>query len=572
LSPGTPKVARILGVWDGHDCGAVLVEDGELIVAVNEERFSRRKLETRFPFLAVQACLKHAGLQPKDIDTVAYCTVDVSKTIRRLFPRIQENYYAVRRRKAPYRGSRAIERSLKYWVQEKSGNRLTSWLSRQCIHSELAKLGFSNPALVEVDHHAAHAASAAHMSGFDAATVLTIDGLGDGLSATVNRYQDGKLERLESIPAADSLGVFFEHVTDLLNLRMLEDEGKVMALATHAYPVPDKENPLLEFFRVDGMRISSRYHRVRQYEKLKGVLWRVASEQFAYMAQRTLELHVTEWVRNAIRQTGLPCVAMAGGVAANIKVNMIIRELPEVQELFIFPHMGDGGLAAGSALHAAALAGQCCLPLRDVYLGPEIDVPPAPPLGIEMDDLANVAEMATRAAELIGNGEIILWFDGRMEFGPRALGHRSILARPDLPEIRERLNLQMKRRVWYQPFCPSILEADAAELLEKATGRPNRYMTVGYRAKLDSRQKLQAVLGADGSCRPQLVADDDTPYSLLIKAVKNQIGLGCVLNTSMNIHGDPLVASIDQAWHLMIAHGFGHLFCPGLKRIYRRSG
>ncbi|HEY5283143.1 MAG TPA: carbamoyltransferase C-terminal domain-containing protein [Polyangia bacterium] len=566
-----PTNTRILGLWDGHDCGAVLIEGGEVRVAINEERFSRRKLETRFPHLAIQACLKHAHLQPKDIDTVAYCTIDVSKTLRRLFPSLQESYYKVRRRKGPYRPPRTGERTLKYWVQEKPGNRLTSWLSRHCIDSELVKLGFSHPSLVEVEHHAAHAATAAYMSGFDAATVLTLDGLGDGLSATVNRYENGRLERLEAISAADSLGVFFEYVTDLLNMRMLEDEGKVMALATHAYPVPDQNNPLLGFFSVEGVCISAKYHRVRLYEELKKVLWRVPSEQFAHMAQRTLEVHVLDWVRNAVRRTGQPCVAMSGGVAANIKVNMLIRDLPEVQELFVFPHMGDGGLAAGCALHAAAQAGQQCVPMRDVYLGPDIDHPGPPPAGIEADHLDDAAEVVIRAAERIADGEIILWFDGRMEYGPRALGHRSILARPDLPEMRERLNLQMKRRVWYQPFCPSILDEDAAALLEKCAGRPNRFMTVGYRAKPESRERLQAVLGVDGSCRPQFVADDGTPYALLLKAVKEKIGLGCVLNTSMNLHGEPLVASIDQAWGLMSSHGFKYLFCPGLKKIYRRA-
>lgn len=568
MSGGKP--ARILGIWDGHDAGAVLVENGELRVAINEERLTRRKLETRFPCLAIQACLKHAHVQPQDIDTIAYCTIDVSKTVRRLFPSIQESYYKIRRRKAPYRSPRTVERSLKYWVQEKPGNRLTSWLSRRCIEDELISLGFSRPTLVEVEHHTAHAAAAVHMSGFDAATVLTIDGLGDGLSATVNRFEGGRLERLEAIPAADSLGVFFEYVTDLLNMRMLEDEGKVMALATHAYPVPDQDNPLLAFFSVAGTRIRAHHHRVRLHEELKKVLWHVPSEQFAYMAQRTLEKHMLDWVRQAVRQTGLPCVAMAGGVASNIKVNMLVRDLPEVRELFVFPHMGDGGLAAGSALHAAALAGQRCVPLRDLYLGPDIEDPGPPPAGIQVRELDDAAQVVKRAAERIANSEIILWFDGRMEYGPRALGHRSILARPDGPEMRERLNLQLKKRVWYQPFCPSILESDAAELLENVTGRPNRFMTVGYRARPESRGRLQAVLGADGSCRPQFVADDDTAYSFLLKAVKQRIGVGCVLNTSMNLHGEPLVASLDQAWQLMLAHDFPYLFCPGLKRIYQR--
>ena len=174
------------------------------------------------------------------------------------------------------------------------------------------------------------------------------------------------------------------------------------------------------------------------------------------------------------------------------------------------------------------------------------------------------------AARLIADGSIVFWFQGGMEYGPRALGRRSILALPNSSRIKDLLNLRLKVRVWYQPFCPSILERDAAELLENVTGRPNRFMTVGYRAKPESRGRLQAVLGADGSCRPQFVADDDSAYSLLLKAVKRRIGVGCVLNTSMNLHGEPLLASLEQAWQLMLAHDFPYLFCPGLKRIYPR--
>ncbi len=564
------ETRRILGVWDGHDAGAAIVEEGELRVAINEERLTRRKLETKFPHLAIRACLGHAHLQPKDIDAVAYSTVDLSKTIRRIVPSIQETYYQVRRRKAPYRDPRTPERMLKYWLQEVPGNRATSWLARHYVVNALARLGFSGPSLIGVDHHDAHAAAAAHTSGFDAATVLTMDGMGDGLSATVSRYEGGKLQRLGSIPAADSLGVFFEYVTDLLNMRMLEDEGKVMALATHAYPVADQDNPLLGFFSVEGTRISGKFHRLRLYEELRKVLWHVPSEQFAYMAQRTLEVCMTEWVRNSVKETGLPWVAMAGGVASNIKVNMLVRALPEVQGLFVFPHMGDGGLAVGSALHAASLAGWRCAPLRDVFLGPDLEVPPEPPAEIEVTDGVDLAQLVGRAAELIANDEIILWFDGRMEYGPRALGHRSILARPDRVEMRERLNLQMKRRVWYQPFCPSILDEDAALVLEDAKEQPNRFMTVGYRCRIGSRERLQAVLGPDGSCRPQFVADDDTPFSRLLKAVKAKLGLGCVLNTSMNIHGEPLVATVEQGWQLMTSHGFNHLFCPSFGKIYRR--
>jgi carbamoyltransferase len=564
---------RVLGLWDGHDSGAALLEDGEVRVAVNEERLTRRKLEVKFPALAIGACLEHCGCRPEDIDLIACSTPDVAKTLSRWVPSTKESYYRFRRRKTDPSPWRVAGKRWKYWLTTVPGNRVTVALSHAATRRRLAALGFPQRPLVMIDHHLAHAASAAYLSGFPEATVITLDGVGDGLSATASRYQGGWLERLDETPAGDSLGVFFEHVTNLLNMRELEDEGKVMALATYAYPIADEQNPLIELFRVEGTRIRARYGPMRLHDELRRILWRYPSEQFACMAQRALEIHVLELARNAVRRTGLRNLALAGGVASNIKINMLLRESPDTDEVFVFPHMGDGGLAVGAALEAAKQAGEPVdRSLEEIYWGPSIEESAEPPSGIRPILRAQQDAVIRRAAELITRGEILLWYQGRMEYGPRALGHRSILARPDGPDIRDRLNLQLKKRVWYQPFCPSMLDSEAGRLLENAGGRPNRFMTMGYRLRREYRNTLPAIQGVDGSCRPQFVREDDTPFSRLLEALRESTGAGCVLNTSMNLHGEPLVATLQQAFRLMQECGFRHLVRADTGDLYALDG
>ncbi len=564
---------RILGIWDGHDAGAALLEDGAVVVAVNEERLTRRKLEVQFPTLSIEACLRHAGLKPEDIDAIAYSTSDWAKTLARLAPATKEDYYRIRRRKAPYSPWALRRKRLKYWLTLKRGNALTDRLSRRAVARALAPIGFRAPELVAVDHHLAHAAAAAWGAGFARAAVITLDGLGDGLSATVSRYEEGRLKRLAFTPAADSLGVFFEHVTNLLNMRELEDEGKVMALATYAYPVPDRDNPMLDFFEVDGLAVRAHLGPLALYDALRALLWGMPSEQFARMAQRTLEVHIAELVRRAVSETGISDVALAGGVASNIKVNMALRELEEVDEIFVFPHMGDGGLALGAALAAAGTGSR--LPtqrLEHIYWGPNHNAGPQRPEGIGARDFPDTGALVENAARRLAGGEILLWFQGRMEYGPRALGHRSILARPDRAEMRDRLNRQLKKRVWYQPFCPSLLDGEAEALLEGANGKPNRFMTMGYRARPEAREQLAAVLGIDGTCRPQFVRPGEDPNARLLDACKGHWGTACVLNTSMNVHGEPLVHTLAHAFRLMRKHGFQRLYCPDENRVYESGG
>ena len=541
---------NVLGIWDGHDAGAALLVGGRLVAAVNEERCSRRKLEVGFPSRSISVCLEIAGVGAADVDVVAASTSDVAKTLSRWWPAMRERYYLLRRRlRAPGVLGR-LQKRTKYWITEIGPSRLTSRLSRHAIRRELAERAIEPRSLVVLDHHACHAAGAAWASGMDPCVVITVDGVGDGLSATVSVFGDGRLRRVSSTPARDSLGVFFEHVTSLLNMRELEDEGKVMALADYTVEVDDADNPLLPLITVDGLRFRGQVAGHAMCSRLRKVLWSCPNEQFARMAQRTVELRVEELVVNAVRATGIGNVVLAGGVASNIKANRRAKLRPEVEDLYVFPHMGDGGLAVGAAVLAAVEHGETpSIDLSDAGLGPEW---PAETVSAVLRDAGlpfrESRDVASDAAELIADGRIVLWFQGRMEYGPRALGHRSVLARPDRPDIRHRLNLELKRRVWYQPFGPSILERDARQVFCDWKGAPNRHMTTAYEVDPAHRARLEGVVSVDGSCRAQVVPDEhDGPFTRLLKNLRRRIGIGAVLNTSFNLHGQPLVCTPEDA-------------------------
>ncbi|MEO5332773.1 MAG: hypothetical protein H7839_12180 [Magnetococcus sp. YQC-5] len=548
---------NILGIWDGHDSGAALLMDGRLVCAINEERLTGRKLEIMFPRLAIAECLREGGIKPHDIHQVACATFDPAKTLTRLWPQSKERYYRVRRRMDLPSPMNRFTKVIKYRLTELPPNRLTHWLSNRVVLGCLKEVGFDNPNLVMLDHHLCHAAGAAYGSGFAKAVVITLDGVGDGLSGSISLLSDGRLQRISSIEARHSLGIFFEHVTNLLHMRELEDEGKVMALADFALPVKEHQNPLLEMFQIEGLQVRARYHANELYRRLADVLWRCTPEQFAAMAQQTLEKRVLELVRNAVAQTKVNRVALSGGVFANVKLNGMVRNLPGLEGCYVFPHMGDGGLALGAATQLSQSATQTW---PNLYLGPDYSAE-------EIQETVHKSGLSYRkpddligaTVELIGSGKIVGWFQGRMEYAPRALGGRSVLALPGLPNIRDLLNLKLKKRSWFQPFCPSMLDEEAKRLLADCHGPPDRFMTSIYQVRPEFRELLSGVTSRDGSCRPQMVARDESRYSRLLVAIQEKTGCGVLLNTSFNAHGAPMACSPTDALGAFAAMGIDHL-------------
>ena len=543
----------VLGIWDGHDSGAALLEDNKVIFASNEERFTRRKLEVSFPFNSINACISYAGIKPFNIDVVAFSTFEPAKTISRIFPMQKESYYKFRRRKIPKPVLERLMRYSKYTVTSIGSMPFLPQINMAYMSRYMAHIGITTKKIIGVEHHKAHAATAAFPSGMKKALIFTFDGLGDGLSSSTSILEDGELKRVNSVGARDSIGILYEQATTILGMRELEDEGKVMALSDYSFPFPFSENMLKEFIKVDGSIIKARYGPVTQYRMLEKVAWGISREEFAYMVQQLLEVVLTSFVENSINENGINKLGFSGGIMSNVKANMKIADIKDVENMFVFPHMGDGGLALGAAMHANyELDGITSYRFDNAYLGSsfgdeDIERALKEERGISYQRSNDVAG---EAADSIYDEGYVLWFQGRAEFGPRALGNRSIIARPDSEEVKERLNIQIKRREWYQPFAPTLLEEDADEILDDIKIK-DRFMTMAYKVNREYTGRLGSVMHVDNTVRAQILGEENKKYRELITKVKRKTGLGAVLNTSLNIHGMPIVNSPEDAIEMM---------------------
>ncbi len=541
----------VLGLWDGHDAGAALIRDNEIVYAANEERFTKRKFEVHFPYRSIQAALDYAKVKPSEVEHVAFTTTEFAKTLERVFPYIRENYYNFRRRKMIKPRLTNLRHAIKYTTTGVGILPLCGSISESVVRRNLNSMGFKDYKLHTVEHHTAHAATAAFTSPFGRSLVITSDGLGDGLSATVSTFENGKLTRHISIRARDSLGIFYEQVTNIVGMREQEDEGKVMAMADFSYPFPFEHNILKDFFSASGTIVRAKYGSLKQFGMLERIAWKTPREQMAYYTQQLFSNIITKFISNSIDRFNIYDVVMAGGCFANVKANMMIRRLDALKRWYVFPHMGDGGIALGSALYANYLITGKSQYKFSPYLGPSYDenetekaLKKERAFVIQKE---SPAEHAAHAAELISKGNYLLWFQDRMEFGPRALGNRSILAPSDSEQVKERLNLYVKKREWFQPFAPSMLDEEVPQLLEYDGKGMDKLMTMAYMVKEPMRKHTAATMHIDGSARPHMVGNENPIYMDLLKNVKKRTGRGIVLNTSFNIHGLPIVMTPQDA-------------------------
>jgi carbamoyltransferase len=544
----------ILGIDDGHDAGACIVENGKILVAINEERVSRKKLYQGFPEKSIKNCLDFLAIKPTDIKEIAISSSYLSRIIERAVPQLATNIYFYRRKlySKPY--FEKLRRLALYTIGTGGTSKAFKIFTKFQIKKKLKKLGFKNFRLHVVEHHAAHAAGAIFTSGFKKSLCITLDGTGDGLSGTINIFENDEINRISSIPTKHSLGIFYEQATALLGMRDLEDTGKLMCLSSYYYPL--QKNEMSEFFKVNGLKVISKYGNIERYFKMEDILWRCEREKFAYMVQKTLEDCLLQLFKNAIEESGIKRVCWSGGVASNIKANRIIRLYSGLKEWFVFPHMGDGGLAVGAALYTDwMLNGIKPKKLQHVYLGNEYSE----------EEIENTLKKYRRkisyeyvndvvkvAADLIMKNNFFGWFQGRMEYGPRALGHRSIFAPAWSLETKNELNIKVKRRAWYQPFAPSLLIEEAKKFFEDYNNQPDRFMTMGFMTKPEVRERIKAVIHIDGSSRPQMVNKEDCLLESLLKEIKKKSGDGILLNTSFNIHGEPIVCDPADAVETMI--------------------
>ena len=556
----------ILGINHSIDAAAALIRDGEILAAVTDERFTRRKHSRDFPLDSVAYCLKHAGLDLASLDCVAFFWN----------PGLHLESLNVRRSGSVRHHSEYLSSLPSFLLAQYP----QGWERTRVTHVE-QRLFLEDRArpieIVYVTHHLAHAASAFFVSDFEEAAILTVDGYGEKTAAFLGQGTGNRIVRRKEIDFPHSLGAFYAAITQYLGFQANCDEGQVMGLAAHGEPRYAREFGDIIRLGPDGSIETDlsyfAYHqeRPRRYaqkfiehfgpERRPGEPLDARHKDIAASAQQVLERALIHLGRHLQRVTGQKKLCLAGGVALNCVANSRLLEETDFQEAFIQPAAGDNGTSLGAALYVHhQLRDQ---PRRQArhsdYLGPSFG---------EDEIAGQLAEsgipherhedIAAQAAERIAAGEIIGWFQGRMEFGPRALGNRSILADPRQAAVKQRLDATIKRREAFRPYAPTVLAEACARYFDGPGDSP--FMLKSYRVRPEVRDSIPAVVHVDGSARVQTVDQAQNPlFWRLIREFEKRSGVPLVLNTSFNSRGETMVATVGDALRCFFSTGLDSL-------------
>ncbi|MBI1851152.1 MAG: carbamoyltransferase [Planctomycetes bacterium] len=532
-----------------HDAAAAIVKDGVLIAAAEEERFTRKKHTADFPTLAVKYCLEAAGATIEEVDHIAFYEKPFVK-----FDRILTTVLA----EWPLSYNSFI-RAMPLWLKSRL------WM-KKTIRKELG----TEKDIIFGDHHLAHAASAFLVSPFDRAVILTLDGVGEW-TTTTRGYGEGIDIHLEDeIQFPHSIGLFYSALTAYLGFEVNDAEWKVMGLAPYGKPtMVDKFEKLVQLrddgsFRLD-LQYFAHHHSAKQminsrYERLMGRPRRVPESELetfhhdvAHSGQKMTEKLILNLARSAYEKYRIPNLCIAGGVGLNSVANWkILKETP-FEKLFVQPAAGDDG----GALGVAFWVWNCLLhqprrfTMTNAYFGPAYENGQISGFlksaGIRARELSR-EELVAETAKRIRADRVIGWFQGRMEFGPRALGSRSILANPMNPNMKDIINAKVKFRERFRPFAPSVLREEVSHYFDLDDDSP--YMLLVPKVKNEKRDLLPAITHEDGTGRVQTVTKADNPlYYDLIREFQKLTGVPVVVNTSFNVRGEPIVCTPEDAYN-----------------------
>ena len=538
-----------------HDSSACIARDGEVLFAIAEERLSRQKHDARFPELAIRACLDFAGVQPQELDHVCFgwppATAALKHDLKCMatgsVPRDYVDLVSTLRRNLSFTRQQNGERPFR------------------------ARFPTTKASFRFIDHHLAHAISAYAFAGLDNAAVLVLDGRGAWEATSLWHGRDGRLEHIWTIPWPNSLGLFYAQFTHYLGFQPYSDEWKVMGLAPYGEPginlrdfiIPD-DNP----YKVSARRLLG-----QDSNPIGDIVSRLGParvpespidsrhKNLAFAVQQSCEDAMLALARAAVEKTGCRNLCLAGGVALNSKANGKIAASGLVDHVFVQPAASDDGVCLGAVL-APYMDNGGKLPshkMRHAYLGPSSsDEEIEKVLQTYKLRATRIADPAAAAAQMLASGKILGWFQGRMEFGPRALGARSILADPRDPEMNAKVNNAVKFREWWRPFAPSMLAEVADEYIESATDSP--FMILTAQVRPEKRTVIPAVTHVDGSARPQTVERDVNPlYWRLIREFGDLTGVPVIMNTSFNLRGEPIVCTPTDGIRTFFSSGMDAL-------------
>ena len=583
---------RILGISAYyHDSAAALVVDGRVVAAAQEERFSRRKHDARFPRQAARFCLDFARLATGDVDCVVFYEKPFLK-----FERLLETYLGF----AP-RGYRSFAMAMPLWIREKL-------FQRNLLTRELERLGIAAAGgrLLFAEHHQSHAASAFYPSPFDEAVVLTMDGVGEWATTSLGVGRGRSRELMRELHFPHSLGLLYSAFTYYTGFRVNSGEYKLMGLAPYGTPrfagrildtlIDLKDDGTfrlnLDYFDYcTGLRMTN-----PRFERLFGRPARSPEDRLddfhmdvAASIQAVTDDVVLRLTRAAAAEFGLPNLCLAGGVALNCVTNGKVLRDGRFRRLWVQPAAGDAGGAVGAALaaHYQHLAGERVAPaggdaMAGSFLGPEFAQDDVErrlrTAGADFRAAADDGAMIDDTVEALASGQAVGWFQGRMEFGPRALGARSILADPRSPAMQKTLNLKVKFRESFRPFAPAVLREDVAEWFELDTDSPYMLLVAGvqgdHRRMMSDeetrlfgidrlnvvRSTIPAVTHVDYSARIQTVDAERNPlFHRLLRAFKARTGCPVLVNTSFNVRGEPIVCTPEDAFRCFMGTGLDRL-------------
>jgi carbamoyltransferase len=563
---------KILGLFHSYaDPSAALVVDGHTVAFAEEERFLRNKHASGwFPSRAVRFVLRQAGLQLRDLDLITQawnCPAYDSGEAAAHYDRINARYPT-----APA--------DIAY--QKKHLDSLSTASQTGIVHRHLRQI-FGDvplPSLRFVPHHLAHAAMAVADSGFDDCLVLTIDGSGDWNTTVWWEHRGGQLTKLHEVNTPHSLGWFYSAITEYLGFQAYDGEYKVMGLAAYGQPDADIRARLNQLVWWDGdggfetnpMLLSRGPRRYSYYfpDSLPELLGRPPRPEIedisdwhmsvAFETQQRLEEIVEEMTGHWVNRTGLKKLAIAGGVGLNIKMNSRLFRSGLIEDIFIHPLCSDTGVSIGGAMAAEYQDGRRgSSRLASVSYGPEFtDEDIRRTLDACKLQYDCPEDFEQQVAALLAEGKVVGWFQGRMEGGPRALGNRSILGDPRHVETRDRVNAIIKFREPWRPFCPSMTATGAARYLKQYTYAP--FMIIAFEATETARREIPAVVHVDGTARVQIAEESQNArYFHLINAFESLTGVPCLLNTSFNVKGEPIVCTPQDAIRTFSATGLDAL-------------
>lgn len=571
----------IIGINEGINASVVVAEGGRMLFALEEERVSRVKCELGFPAQALTFALDYLGLDSKDVSHVCFCNQISPRTTKDEFLDTYEWDSAAQGASV----SSSIDRAIRGLARAVMPDALLEVRRRRlrAAHNrvtdeKLSDFGLGDAEVVRTHHHFNHAAAAYYGLRADpdqAYLVLSLDGGGDDACSHVYLAREGRMKLIAETPLGHSLGNIYSRVTHLMGFTPHEHEYKLMGLAPYADlrragPVLKKFAAYLDLDPDDPLRFRRRIAEPtsRIGRRLADDFRRVRFDVLAAGLQAFTEDLMVRWVGAAIEKTGVHKVLAGGGVFMNVKANKLIAEMPEIESFDVFPSCGDETLPFGALWHLAAENGG----LDDVddpfniYLGPDaaFDLDEARRRYDGQVTFTALPEPEEKAAKLIAAGEVVAWCQGRMEFGARALGNRSILARPDDAAVVRRINSQIKRRDFWMPFAPAIKTEDAGTFIHIPPALCRERISPWMMHAFDTREKGDVMVAAvhprDDTARAQTVSRDINPrFHDLINRVKTETGAPVVLNTSFNLHGYPIVMGACDAVDVLLKSSLRHL-------------